>query len=333
MDPFGSLQTYNLSMPVDATENMIDQFGVPRWLFDAYEDTEYNRELRLKEMEKGLFELTDNTIVVDKSAVIDFYGASFCKPIAELIVSSLSDYGLDNRMNRIEYAMRFVQDIPYGVPKYEDKFRHFGGVNIIPKLLIDGYGDCDSKVFLFAGIMVYLIPADEFIFLNQQSHVLSAIEGEPETGQTYIRYSGKKYLLAETAGPGHRKLGEEGKYYRNNFTTERLKIEAPDIIPYGDNSNQARAIQAGSRAWANAVSLKNESARVFKFEVSYDKINWEPMSIPANQTGNINFDNGGQKYLRYRLKGSSYEVLEVMTGMEYTLEWNDRKDKWNFTQL
>ncbi len=327
-DPFGALQTYNLTIPTESTLRMIDKFGVPRWLFEPYEDTEHNKAIRVLELKKGLFKLDGNTIVVDKSAVIDFYGSAFCKPIAEMIVSSLNDYGLDNRYNRIEFAMQFIQDIPYGIPQYEDKNRHYGGVNIIPKLLISGYGDCDSKVLLFAGIMTYLIPSEDFIFLNQPKHVLSAIKGNPITGQTFIRYKQNKYLLAETSGPGKRRLGEEGKYYRNTFKPEALKILPTNIIPYGVSSNLANYKQPQQQVASNTITINNESDRLFKFQVSYDQISWESMSLQPNQTGNINFDITGKKYLRFRLKNSDYQLLELFTGMDYTFVWQSRKKKW-----
>ncbi len=328
MDPFGALQTYNLAIPAASTLQMINKFGVPRWLFEPYEDTEYNKKIRVLELEKGLFKLSGNTIVVDKSAVIDFYASAFCKPIAEMIVSSLNDYGFDNRKNRIEFAMRFVQDIPYGIPQYEDKKRHYGGVNIIPKLLISGYGDCDSKVLLFAGIMTYLIPSEDFVFLNQPKHVLSAIKGYPETGQIFIRYKENKYLLAETSGPGKRRLGEEGKYYRNTFIPESLNILPTKVIPYGISSNMAGYKKPIPTVDENSIKINNESERLFKFQVSYDKLSWESMSLQANQSGNIKFDDIGKKYLRFRLKNADYQILELFTGMDYTFVWQNRKKRW-----
>ncbi|MDB4303683.1 hypothetical protein N9934_02715 [Desulfosarcina sp.] len=328
LDPFGTLQTYKFSIPAESTHQMIDKFGVPRWLFEPYEDTEHNREVRIIELEKGFFKLNGNTIIVDKSAVIDFYGPSFCKPIAEMIVSSLSKYGMDNRRNRIEFAMRFVQDIPYGIPQYESNQRHYGGVNIIPNLLISGFGDCDSKVLLFAGIITYLIPTEDFIFLNQPKHVLSAIKGVPENGQTFIRYSGDKYLLAETAGPGKRSLGEEGKYYRNTFTTERLKINPTEIIPFSNNNYTSSYTSTQTNIDPNSIKINNDSEREFRFQVSYDKISWDSMTLEPNQTGNVNFDTSSKKYLRYRLNNSDFLTVEVYPGQDYTFLWKNRKKKW-----
>jgi hypothetical protein len=327
-DPTGNLQTYHLTMPVQSTHEMINKFGVPNWMFEPYVDTEYNKLLRFRELENGLFRLTENTIVVDKSAVIDFYGSSFCKPIAEMIVSSLNDYGMDNRLNRIQFAMRFVQEIPYGIPDYEDKDRHYGGVNIIPKLLIEGFGDCDSKVLLFAGIMVYLIPVEEFLFLNQSQHVLSAIKGEPQNGQTFIRYRGNKYLLAETAGPGIRLLGEKGKYFKDIFSPETLNINPVQVIPFSTNAQTGRFKPQHQTMPPNSIRVSNTGERSFRFQVSYDLISWETMNLQPNEIGNVQFDHAGKKYIRYRPKNANYETFEINTGMSLIADWNNRKRKW-----
>jgi hypothetical protein len=230
-DQFENLQDFYFNFPEDKTEKDISKFGVPRWLFDTYRVTEKNLQYRKQIMDKGLFRLNGNIVEVDKPAFINYYSTAYCRPIAEQIVEALSIYGKDNRRERIEMAMRFVQDIPYGVPEFANETTHFGGVNPPPKLLIEMMGDCDSKALLFTGILVHLIRSDDIIFLNQPHHLLTAIREEPERGLTYVRYKRKKYLIAETAGPGERKLGQKGKYYTSRVKIEPLLVKYNEIIP------------------------------------------------------------------------------------------------------
>jgi len=326
-DQFFNLQTYSLTIPYQPTQKMIDRFGIPLWMFDPYADTDANRYERQQLLDQGLFLLNNNTIEVDKSAIIDYYSETFCKPIAEMIVHTLSDYGKDSRINRIELAMRFVQDIPYGIPVYEDSERHFGGVSTPPKLLIDGYGDCDSKVLLFTGILIYLIPGEDIIYLNQAEHVLSAIKGEPEDGRTFVRFKGDKYLVAETAGPGKRLLGEKGNYFRNQFNPETLKIDFPAVIPFGDNSSPVNPLAANAQK--NVLTIANHSPREFRFQLSLDQRSWEPYNLSGNQSAQLNFKKHEKVYIRFRDKNSSYMVYEVETGGVYNLMYNDRKHKWS----
>ncbi len=231
-DHFNNKLNFNLELSRAETDKMISRFGVPKNIFTAHRETFETRARNEQLMRQGLFLLNNNTVEPDKSAVINYYAESFCKPIAEMIVEVLQTRNKDTRRNRIELAMRFVQDIPYSIPECSDKNKYCGGVNPPPKLLIDGYGDCDSKAIFFAGILIYLIDSRDIIFLVQRKHILTAIRTKTkEKSLTYVRYRGKNYLIAETAGPGKRLLGQKGKYFSRSFKVERLGVNPVEIIP------------------------------------------------------------------------------------------------------
>lgn len=231
-DQFGYRQDFDFSFPEEKVNKDISKFGIPKWIFDVYEVTEKNQQYRKHLMDEGLFRLNGKIVEVDKSAFINYYSETYCKPIAEQIVEALAIYGKDNRRERIEMAMRFIQDIPYGVPEFANKTTHFGGVSPPPRLLIEMKGDCDSKALLFVGILTYLINNEEIIFLNQPHHLLTAIRGEPKKGLTFVRYKRRKYLIAETAGPGEVRLGQKGKYFTTKVDIELLDIHNNEIIPF-----------------------------------------------------------------------------------------------------
>ena len=232
-DNFDNKLHFELELPKPETDRMISKFGVPKELFLAHRETVATRSRNEQILENGLFLLNNNTVEPDKSATIDYYAESFCKPIAEMLVEVLQEQGKDTRRNRIELAMRFVQDIPYAIPECPDKNRYCGGVNPPPKLLIDGYGDCDSKAIFFAGIMIYLTDSRDIIFLVQQKHILTAIRTKTkEKSLTYVRYHRKNYLIAETAGPGKRTLGQKGKYFSRSFKVERLNIKTVGVLSF-----------------------------------------------------------------------------------------------------
>jgi hypothetical protein len=326
-DQFDNLQNFELTMPADFTDNEIAVFGVPSWLLQPYTDTEYNRKIRDQELKKGLFELIGNTIEADKNAVIKRYSESFCKPIARLIIQSLEEYGRDTRRDRIEMAIRLVQDIPYGIPIFKDKDRHYGGVIPPPAVLKKGYGDCDSKVLLFAGILIHLIPGNEIIFLNQPDHVLSAIAAEKEENLTYVEFRNKTYLVAETAGPGRRKLGEKGNYFRNKFTAEPLSLDLPEPLPYNPDAVAVRLVPDKIQVEKNKVIIKNTSANYFRFQLSFDKVNWKEFNLHMNESGIFNLADQDVVYLRiHRSKG--YDTFEIQPGNSYPFRWNSKAGKW-----
>jgi len=331
-DHFNNFQTYDIFIPVDETQRMINKFGIPLWMFEPYADNEQNHQYREKEMAGGLFLLNSNVIEVDKSAILSYYSETFARPIAKMIVSSLDDYGVDNRRNRIEFAMRFIQDIPYGTPINNDGERHFGGVYIPPQLLIKGYGDCDSKVLLFVGILTYLIPAEDIVFLNQTEHVLSAVIEEPDKGLTFVKYNGSEYLIAETSGPGKRQLGQKGSYFSERFSIEPLDIDLPDVIPWSDNSEHNVVPVHLTHVEENILILRNESSRGFQFQISPDNRRWETLNLEANHAGRYIFDQKVKMYLRFRsTTREKFTTYRVGSGNTYSILWNRRRKRWEIS--
>ena len=326
-DHYNHLQNYTLTLPVDFTTSEIAVFGIPKWLFDPYPDNEYNRTIRKKELESGLFEIRDNLIEVDKSAVVERYAETFCKPIAQMIVHSLEEYNRDTRRDRIEMAMRFVQDIPYGIPEYADHNRHYGEVSTPPGILINGYGDCDSKAILFAGILIYLVPADDFIFLNQPDHVLAAVIGTPDENDTYVEFDGDTYLLAETAGPGKRMLGEKGNYYRDKFTVEQLNIVLPATFPFKTLVSPNPPFSDMESVADDCVVIQNSSDRSFRFQLSPDNVNWKEFSLQENDSGNFKFNGEIQVFIRIKEKFED-KTYQVQTGKVYYFTFNAKKKMW-----
>lgn len=328
LDQFNNFQQYEFNLPKEQTLQMIYTFGIPTWLFEPYIDNEANYNSRNLEITKGLFVLDQNTIEVDKSAVINYYAPTFCKPIAEMIVSSLADYGRDNRQNRIEMAMRFVQDIPYGIPTYEDKNRHYGGVSPPPRLLIEGFGDCDSKVILFVGILVYLIPANDIIFLNQTEHVLSAIKSDVNKGQTFITYNNSTYLIAETSGPGMRLLGEKGNYFKNKFSVESVKTALDEVIPFQQRNPVQKPENPGIDVDTKELAISNRAQKSFSFQLSYDNISWKQFRLEPMETGRFNVEREQEIYLRARDNKSEYNNYRLKPGVSYVVFYNSRRKIW-----
>lgn len=332
-DHYGNLQKYTLTLPVDYSNQEINVFGIPKWLFEPYIDNAQNRIVRDAELSKGLFKIVDNVIEVDKSAVIDHYSQSFCKPIAEMIVSSLENYKRDTRNERIEMAIRFVQDIPYGIPIFANKNRHFGGVTPPPSILINGYGDCDSKAILFVSILIYLIPANEIVFLNQSEHVLSAVQGRRNGTLTFIEFKGHDYLIAETAGPGERKLGEKGNYYRNKFFVEQLSIDEPEPFEFKTEvTDQLPLAPPEMSQDKNVLVVTNQSDKAFRFQLSQDKTYWKSFTLPAERIGEYTFEKETEVFIKISEKAGKPDVFKLSTGNAYKFSYNSRNKLWEAEQ-
>ena len=81
--------------------------------------------------------------------------------------------------------MKFVQDIPYGLP-YEKRvrskyggYKYDDGIFAPNEVLIKGYGDCDSKTFLFACIVSHMINPDD-IFLSEETTTFFPLLNPPK---------------------------------------------------------------------------------------------------------------------------------------------------------
>ncbi len=214
LDFRGNMCTFQYSMDKQAADRDIEKFGIPKSMFEPYQVTPQTLENRRRLLEQGLFKEEGSLLKPDFNAMINYY-APYTKPIAEWIIQYLQQNYTDTRLNRIKFALAFVQDIPYGVPPdYTRDNKFVNGIAPAPKILRDGYGDCDSKSIFFAGIMCYLISPDDIILAKEPNHMFVLIQNDDlnvrENGSvTYYEYNGRKYIVAEVAGPGHFEFGQK----------------------------------------------------------------------------------------------------------------------------
>jgi hypothetical protein len=232
-------QVFEYTYDYQHTLEMISRFGLPAGFFRPYTSKETPNRLKL--LDNGLFHLNGDRVEIDLSAVTNFYADEFAKPIADFIIESLRQRGMDTRTDRIKMAMAFTQDIPYGVPDFDEDGVFRSGLSPAPLILLSGFGDCDSKATLFAGILRYLINPEDIVFLHQvnERHVLTAIRDRDTARRSTLTYEGQSYVVAETAGPGRADYGEPGDTRGASFTVEpfvnRISPYHPDADyrPYG----------------------------------------------------------------------------------------------------
>jgi hypothetical protein len=194
----------------------IKKFGIPEWMFDSYTVTPQVKRERAQILRDGLYKKVGNRLERDYSAIVNYYRGSL-KKISDYLIRYLKKKKTDTRIDRIEIAMKFVQDIPYGVPsEYRTEkskyggYKHDDGVYAPIEVLIKGYGDCDSKTFLFVCILSYMINPDDIIFVKGKNHLLSAVKNTKEiVGGMYFNHEGGKYYICETAGPGRPMFGKK----------------------------------------------------------------------------------------------------------------------------
>ena len=212
----GELQGLTIPFNKKATDNDIVKFGIPEWMFDSYVVTSKVKNERAQILQDGLYKKNGSMLERDYNAIINYYRGSL-KKISDYLIDYLKKRGMDTRRDRIEIAMKFTQDIPYGVPsEYKTKkskyggYQHDDGVYAPIEVLIKGYGDCDSKTFLFVCILSHMINPNDIIFVKGDQHLLSAVKNTTKiAGGQYFNHRGKKYYICETAGPGRPMFGKK----------------------------------------------------------------------------------------------------------------------------
>ena len=220
------MRTFAFSYDLKKTLKDIARYGVPKSFYENITATTQITKERKKAIKRGFYEQLGNILKPDKSAIISFY-RPYCRAIAGGVISTLYDEGSDNRINRIETAMKFVQDIPYGVPEIKDSIWEVHGLFTPPEALTRMYGDCDSKAILFVCILSYLINIKDIVLLYQgRDHALIAIKGTPSPQQKYIEINKIKYILADVTGPARTALGDDGNKFDAavGYKVEKIKL-------------------------------------------------------------------------------------------------------------
>ena len=214
-------RTWHWSYPDDVTDQMISDFGVPAFIFQPYVVSDTATQRRMNLISKGMFEMENNQIGPDMNKMINYY-RPFMEPLSQLVDNSLGTNA--TWRNRAEMIIKFVQDIPYGVPPDEQGSRYTGGIFPPPQVFVNMYGDCDSKVVLYSSLMSYYHDYDVLI-LQETSHVLTGIKGIPKPYDKYFEFRNNQYIMAETAGPGRTDLGVITDPYQNITSEYLVKIE------------------------------------------------------------------------------------------------------------
>ncbi len=210
------------------TDRDIQLFGIPQSMFDPYPVTPEVMASRRRILEEGMFMRRGNSLVVDKNAMVNAY-SPYTKIVADWMINYLKEYYVDTRQNRIDLAMSFVQDIPYGIPEDLDPNWYYGGVIATPNVFTCGYGDCDTKAILFAGILCHLIDPGEIRFAGEPGHmytIIKADESRVNIGRNtaYFKLDDGKYFVAETAGPGRLNFGEKGRFRYRGARIEEVEF-------------------------------------------------------------------------------------------------------------
>ena len=152
------------------------------------------------------------------------YYMGFTAPLYALTLRTLGRNS--SPRERVELLLRFVQDIPYGIPPTHSNNKVISGVLPPPQIFIEKWADCDSKVLLISSILAHE-PRYKILLVYLENHLLMAFEGLPRRGDQYIIHEGRKFILADPTGPARLPLGNPGSDFKGEFKkVELLEVTA-----------------------------------------------------------------------------------------------------------
>jgi len=217
-----TLESWSWTMDRNAADGLTARFGMPSTFFQPYAKSGDVLQERKRLMEDGLFrEMDGNRVNPDMNALVN---ASYrlLDPLYALLEQDTARYGLDRR-GRIELLMRFCQDIPYGIPPDVEGDRVISGVFPPPRCLLEGYGDCDTKALLFAGVLSH-DPAFEILFLEVPGHMLVGIQGVPRAYEASATWRGRQFVMCEPVGPGRLPFGKAANAYSTIVSVQPVTV-------------------------------------------------------------------------------------------------------------
>ena len=168
-------------------------------------DKEVRKEWEMYLEERGLRFIQDKIGIMYESCVAK--NRPRVRHVAGLMRNLKSSISL---REYLEIVVAFIQEIRYGIPPFEENKKVILEFWIPPKVLVNNFGDCDSKVITFASlwadykrypVLLVKIPNHMFVGL--------AI---PSTGRGTIIINGLRYTLCEVTGPEKIPPGMIGRY-------------------------------------------------------------------------------------------------------------------------
>jgi hypothetical protein len=179
------------------------------------------------ELEYSMMKIDGGRVAFDYSKVVQ-ESKNIVAPLYLQFKSIQSKYNL-NKRERIELIMRFLQDIPYGVPPTNYQSRYIGGLFPPSETLKNGWADCDSKSILMATLLSF----DPYFYnklamILVPGHALLGIQDVPGPYDKSVRFIGRQYVYAEPVGLARTPYGKTNSPYSKSIKVIPLSLSMPE---------------------------------------------------------------------------------------------------------
>jgi hypothetical protein len=129
------------------------------------------------------------------------------RPIFEIVHKRYASFSLRQFMGLM---LAFIQDIRYYIPPVQERGKTILSFWVPPRVLVDNFGDCDSKGVTFASFWANF-QKFPILLVTVPSHFLVGLAIPSFTGEGLV-VKGVRYTLCEVTGPGKMPPGMISRY-------------------------------------------------------------------------------------------------------------------------
>lgn len=192
----------------------------------AVEENDYLKKIEKEQKKKEKAFLEDRGFnIIGGSIGVDY---SFCvrnnRPRVEKVVERMKKIKKKMSLSHLLFLMSaFIQEIGYGIPPFIENNKIIAGFWVPPKVLVNNFGDCDSKGVTFASMWTNL-KRYPLILIKIPNHLFIGV-AIPSLGRDEITINGLSYTLCEVTGPDKIPPGLITNYSRFYLEGGRFRYE------------------------------------------------------------------------------------------------------------
>jgi len=126
----------------------------------------------------------------------------------------------------LSFLLSYIQEIRYGIPPLMENEKYIMGFWVPPKVLINNFGDCDSKGVTFASLWINF-KKYPILLIRIPKHLFIGL-AVPSFSEEGVTINGLRYTLCEVTGPDKLPPGMIAPYSRmylegGNYSYELIR--------------------------------------------------------------------------------------------------------------
>jgi len=218
-DHLGAYREFRWAFNRWKSDSFLMNFGLGEKTGNKFHVGDTELEYSMMKIEKGRVAFDYTKVVMESKNIV--------APLYSQFHAIQTKYNL-NKREKIELIMKFLQDIPYGVPPTNYQSRYIGGLFPPSETLRNGWADCDSKSVLMATLLSFdPYFYDKLAMILVPGHALLGIQDVPGPYDKTVHFLGRQFVYAEPVGLARTPYGKTNSPYSNSIRVIPISLPAP----------------------------------------------------------------------------------------------------------